>query len=86
MLQTGRSRGRVPMWWIFSNLPNPSGLTVALGSIQPLTEMCTRNPLKKLAVKGGWRVGLTSLLLSVAVCLSNVEASTSCNPRGLHGL
>jgi hypothetical protein len=30
----------------FSNLPNPSGRTMALGSTQPLTEMSTRN-LKK---------------------------------------
>jgi hypothetical protein len=31
---------------LFSNLPNPSGRTMALGSTQPLTEMSTRN-LKK---------------------------------------
>jgi hypothetical protein len=42
MLQTGRSRDRVPVRWIFSNLPNPSGRTMALGSTQPLTEMSTR--------------------------------------------
>jgi hypothetical protein len=35
------------MRWIFSNLPNPSGRTMALGSTQPLTEMSTRN-LKKI--------------------------------------
>jgi hypothetical protein len=46
MLQAGRSRDRVPMRWIFSDLPNPSGRTMALGSTQPLTEMSTRN-LKK---------------------------------------
>jgi hypothetical protein len=46
MLQAGRSRDRVPMRWIFSNLPNPSGRTMALGSTQPLTEMGTGN-LKK---------------------------------------
>jgi hypothetical protein len=45
MLQTGRSRDRVPMR-IFSNLPNPSSRTLALGSTQPITEMSTRN-LKK---------------------------------------
>jgi hypothetical protein len=28
----------------FSNLPNPSNRTVALGSTQPLAEMSTRNP------------------------------------------
>jgi hypothetical protein len=45
-LQTGRSRDRVPMRWIFSTLPNPSGRTIFLGSTQPVTEMSTRN-LKK---------------------------------------
>jgi hypothetical protein len=43
MLQAGRSQVRVPMRWIFLNLPNPSGRTMALGSTQPLTEMSTRN-------------------------------------------
>jgi hypothetical protein len=67
MLQTGRSRDSVPMRWICSNLPNPSGRTMALGSTQPLTEMSTRN-LKKinLGVKGGRRVGLTTLPPSVS--------------------
>jgi hypothetical protein len=51
MLQAGRSRDRVPMRWIFSNLPNPSGRTMALGSTQPLTEMSTRNLKKKLGSK-----------------------------------
>jgi hypothetical protein len=51
MLQAGRSRDRVPIRWIFSNLPNPSGRTMALGSIQPLTEMSTRN-VKKPGGKG----------------------------------
>jgi hypothetical protein len=41
MLQAGMSRGRVPMRWIFSNLPNPFGRTMALGSTQPLTKMRT---------------------------------------------
>jgi hypothetical protein len=43
LLQAGRSRDRVPMRWIFSNLPNLSSRTMALGSTQPLTEMSTRN-------------------------------------------
>jgi hypothetical protein len=47
MLQAGRSRDRVPMRWIFSNLPNPSGRTMALVSTQPLTEMSTRDLKKK---------------------------------------
>jgi hypothetical protein len=42
MLQTGRSRVPVPMRWIFFNWPNPTSRTMALGSTQPLTEMCTR--------------------------------------------
>jgi hypothetical protein len=40
-LATGRFESR--MRWIFSNLPNTSSRTMALGSIQPLTEMRTRN-------------------------------------------
>jgi hypothetical protein len=43
MLQAGRSRVRVLMRWIFSNLPKPSSRTMALGSTQPLTEMSTRD-------------------------------------------
>jgi hypothetical protein len=62
MLQAGRSRDRDSMSWICSNLPNPSGRTMTLGSTQPLTEMSTRN-LKKgnLWVKGGRSVGLITL-------------------------
>jgi hypothetical protein len=45
-LQARRSRDRFPKRWIFSNLPNPSSRTMALGWTQPLTEMSTRN-LKK---------------------------------------
>jgi hypothetical protein len=36
----------------FSNLPNPSGSTMALGSTQPLTEMSTRNLKNKPGGKG----------------------------------
>jgi hypothetical protein len=43
MLQAGRSRDRVPMRWIFSNLSNPSGRTMTLGPTQPLTAMSARN-------------------------------------------
>jgi hypothetical protein len=32
----------------FSNLPNPSGRTMALGSTQPLTEMSTKNLKKEI--------------------------------------
>jgi hypothetical protein len=47
MLQAGRSRNHVPMRWIFSNLHNPSGRSMALGLTQPLTEMSTGNLKKK---------------------------------------
>jgi hypothetical protein len=43
VLQAGRSPVRVPDEVDFSNLPNPSGSTMALGSTQTLTEMSTRN-------------------------------------------
>jgi hypothetical protein len=43
MLQAGKSRVRVPMRWIFFNLPNPSNRIMDLRSTQPLTEMSTRN-------------------------------------------
>jgi hypothetical protein len=43
MLQAGRSLVRVPDEVDFLNLPNPSSRTIPLGSIQPLTEMSTRN-------------------------------------------
>jgi hypothetical protein len=67
VLQAGRSRDRVPMRWIFSNLPNPSSCTMALGSTEPLTEMSTRNLKKETwGVKGGRRVGLTTLPPSVS--------------------
>jgi hypothetical protein len=70
VLQAGRSWDRVPMRWIFffSNLPNPSGRTMAaLGSTQPLTEMSTRNLEKETwGVKDSRRVGLTTLPLSVS--------------------
>jgi hypothetical protein len=69
----------------FFNWPNPSSRTMALGSTQPLTEMSTRN--LPGGVKGGWHVGLTTLLPSVSrLSRQNVGASTSCNPMGLHGL
>jgi hypothetical protein len=58
MLQAGRSRVRILMRWIFSNLPNPSSRTMVLRSTQLLTEMSTRN---LLGVKSGRRVWLTSL-------------------------
>jgi hypothetical protein len=53
---------------------NPSGRTMALGSIQPLTEM-----RYIFGDKDGQYVGLT-LLPSCADCLEILEASTSCSP------
>jgi hypothetical protein len=41
------------MRWIFSNLPNPSDRTMALGSTQPLTEMSTSIIKKKKKKPGG---------------------------------
>jgi hypothetical protein len=67
----------------FFNLPNPSSRIMALGSTQPLTEMSTRHLL------GGKKqpdVGLTTLPPSVSRMAENIGASTSCNPKGLHGL
>jgi hypothetical protein len=43
MLQVGRSPVRVPDEVIFFNLPNFLSRTMTLVSIQPLTEMRTRN-------------------------------------------
>jgi hypothetical protein len=42
MLQAGRSPVRISDEADFSNSPNPSGRTMALGSTQPLTKMSTR--------------------------------------------
>jgi hypothetical protein len=48
----------------FLNWPNPSSRTMVLGSTQPLTEMSTRN--LPGGVKGGRRIGLTTLPPSVS--------------------
>jgi hypothetical protein len=85
MLQARRSRVRVLMRWIFFNLPNPSSRTMTLGSTKPLTEMSTRN--LPGGVKDSWRIRLTTLLPSVSrLSRDNMEALTSHNPMGLHGL
>jgi hypothetical protein len=83
MLQAGRSSVRVPDEVDFFNLPNPCRRTMALGSTQPLTEMSTRN---LSGVKSGRRIGLTALPPSLSRMSENVGASTSRNPKGLHGL
>jgi hypothetical protein len=54
---------------------------MALGSTQPLTEMSTRNLHGDKGQPARKADNLT------AICeLENVEASTSHNPMGLHGL
>jgi hypothetical protein len=65
MLQAGKSRYRVPMRWIFSNRPNLSSRTVALGTTQPLTEMSIIWNLPR-GIKGGRRVRLTTSPPSVS--------------------
>jgi hypothetical protein len=82
MLQAGRSPVRVPDEVDFFNVPNPSSCTMALGSIQPLTVMSTRN---FLGVKSGWCIGLT-LPPSMSRMSENVGASISRSPKGLYGL
>jgi hypothetical protein len=82
-LQAGRSPVRVPDEVNFFNLSNPSSRTMALGSTQPLTEISTR---KIPGVKSDRRVGLTTLPPSVSRMSENAGASTSRNPKGLHGL
>jgi hypothetical protein len=66
ILQAGRSRDRFPMRWFFPNLPNPSSLTMALGSAQPLVEISTRNLPGGGGVKGGRCVRLTTSPPSVS--------------------
>jgi hypothetical protein len=44
---TALSISQIIYFPFFSNLPNPSGHTMALGLTQPLTEMSTRNLKKK---------------------------------------
>jgi hypothetical protein len=83
MLQAGRSLVLVPDEVDLFNLPNPSSCTMALRSTQPLTKMSTRN---LPGVKSGRCVGLTTSSPSVSQMSENVGASTSRNPKGLHGL
>jgi hypothetical protein len=83
MLQAGRSPVQIPDEVDFFNLRNPSSITMALGSTQPLTEMSTRN---FHGDKNGRRVGLTTLPPFMSRMSENVGASISCNPKGLHGL
>jgi hypothetical protein len=83
MLQAGRSSVRVPVEADFFNLPNPSSRTMALGLTQPLTEMNTRN------LPGGKKrpaPRADNLATIYSRMSENVGASTSRNPKGLHGL
>ena len=63
---------------------NPSGRTMALGSIQPLTEMSTRNI--SLGGKGARCVGLTTLPPSGADCLEIWDPQPSGTLRACPGL
>jgi hypothetical protein len=83
MLQAGRSPVRVPGEVDFFNLPNLSSRTMDLVSTQPLTKMITRN------LPGGKKRPARrsdNLQPSVSRMSENVRASTSQNPKGLHGL
>jgi hypothetical protein len=82
MLQTGRSRDRIPDEVDFFNLPNPSSRTMALRSTQPLTEMSTRN------IPGGEgrpaRKADNLTDICEPIVYKNGGASTSHSPVGLH--
>jgi hypothetical protein len=68
MLQTGRSRVRVPIRWIFFNWPNPSSRTMALGSTQP----------------GSWvRIALRAWMFDVCVPAFFCVCVLLCLGRGL---
>jgi hypothetical protein len=64
MLQSGRTRVRIPTMWIFFNLPNLSSRTMALG----VDSASNRNEYQESAwgIKGGGRVRLTTLPPSVS--------------------
>jgi hypothetical protein len=79
-LQTGRLRVRFSGVIRIFLLCNSSGRTMALGWIQPLTEMSTRNI--SWGGKGGRCVGLTTLPTYVN-SLEILGGSTSWNPEGL---
>jgi hypothetical protein len=66
----------------FLNWPNPPNLTMALGSIQTLTEMSTRNLPRGKGRPARKADNLTAIWID---CLENVRASTSHNLMGLHG-
>jgi hypothetical protein len=85
MGQAGRSWVRVPMRWIFFNVPKSSSSTVALG----VDSVSNRNEYQESSweVEGGRRVRLTPLPSPMSrLSRDDVRASTSHNPMGLHGL
>jgi hypothetical protein len=73
MLQARRSPVQVPDEVDFFSLPNLSSRTMVDSGIF-------------LGVKSGRRVGLTTLPPSMSRMSENVGASSSRNPKGLHGL
>jgi hypothetical protein len=82
MLQAGRSPVRVPDEVDIFNLPNPSSSTMALGSTQPLPKMSTR-----ILPEGENRPARRADNFAAMSRMSeDVGASTSRNPKGLHGL
>jgi hypothetical protein len=80
MLEAARSRDRVPMRWIFSNLPIPPSCIMSLESTQTLN----RNDYQESSwgLEGGRRVGLTSPPSVSRLSRQNVGASSSHQPYG----
>ena len=68
-LQTGRSRVRFPMVWSECFIDSPSGRSMKLGSIRPLTEMSTKNIYCWRVGKCGRCLGLTTLPPSCVDCV-----------------
>jgi hypothetical protein len=68
MLQAGRSPVQVSdeVNFFFFNLPHPSSRTMALGSIQPLTKMSTRE------LPGGKKRPARRADKLAAICVPNV--------------
>jgi hypothetical protein len=85
MLQAERSPVRVPNVVDFFNLPNPSSRIIVLGSIQPLTEMSTRN-LPGAKKRPTFMADNLAAVYEQTVYRENVGAPTSHNPKGLHAL